>query len=128
MLYQFVGDSVVGFFGIPGETGDDASKALACARSLVDIGAAVAEEWQRQIDQAEPAAGVHVGMAVGEGLVSGVAFSSATGHSPGLQRRITLSGRNSHASNAYGRRNHQQLSPPRTVCVVETSTSECSVR
>jgi class 3 adenylate cyclase len=66
MLYQFVGDSVVGFFGIPGESGDDASKALACARSLVDIGAAVAEEWQRQIDQAEPAAGVHVGMAVGE--------------------------------------------------------------
>src|SRR4029453_13664003 len=66
MLYQFVGDSVVGFFGIPGETGDDASKALACARSLVDIGAAVAEEWQRQIDEAEPAAGVHVGMAVGE--------------------------------------------------------------
>jgi class 3 adenylate cyclase len=66
MLYQFVGDSVVGFFGIPGESRDDASKALACARSLVDIGAAVAEEWQRQIDQAEPAAGVHVGMAVGE--------------------------------------------------------------
>ena len=66
MLYQFVGDSVVGFFGIPEETGDDASKALACAQGLVDIGAAVAEEWQRQIDQAEPAAGVHVGMAVGE--------------------------------------------------------------
>jgi class 3 adenylate cyclase len=66
MLYQFVGDSVVGFFGIPAETGDDASKALACAQGLVDIGAAVAEEWQRQIDQAEPAAGVHVGMAVGE--------------------------------------------------------------
>jgi len=66
MLYQFVGDSVVGFFGIPAEAGDDASKALACAQGLVDIGAAVAEEWQRQIDQAEPAAGVHVGMAVGE--------------------------------------------------------------
>ena len=66
MLYQFVGDSVVGFFGIPAETGNDASRALECARSLVDIGAAVAEEWQRQIDQAEPAAGVHVGMAVGE--------------------------------------------------------------
>ena len=66
MLYQFVGDSVVGFFGIPAETGNDASRALECARSLVDIGAAVAEEWQRQIDQAEPAAGVHVGIAVGE--------------------------------------------------------------
>src|SRR5437867_10479245 len=66
MLYQFVGDSVVGFFGIPEAMGDDAAKALACAQGLVDIGAAVAEEWQRQIDQAEPAAGVHVGMAVGE--------------------------------------------------------------
>lgn len=66
MLYQFVGDSVVGFFGIPAGAGDDGSRALACARGLVDIGAAVAEEWQRQIDQIEPAAGVHVGMALGE--------------------------------------------------------------
>ena len=51
---------------IPQGAGDDASRALACARGLVDIGAAVAEEWQRQIDQVEPAAGVHVGMALGE--------------------------------------------------------------
>jgi hypothetical protein len=28
----------------------------------------------------------------------------------------------------YRRQNHQQLSPPRTAWVVETSTSECSVR
>ncbi len=66
MLYQFIGDSVVGFFGIPSGAVDDTSRALACARGLVDIGAAVAEEWQRQIDQVEPAAGVHVGMALGE--------------------------------------------------------------
>jgi len=66
MLYQFIGDSVVGFFGIPTPAGDDASRALACARGLVDIVAAVTEEWQRQIDQVEPAAGVHVGMALGE--------------------------------------------------------------
>jgi len=66
MLYQFIGDSVVGFFGIPLAAVDDTSRALACARGLVDIGAAVAEEWQRQIDQVEPAAGVHVGMALGE--------------------------------------------------------------
>jgi len=32
----------------------------------VDIGAAIAEQWQRQIDQAQPAAGVHVAMALGE--------------------------------------------------------------
>jgi class 3 adenylate cyclase len=66
MLYQFVGDSVVGFFGIPTSSAHDVSRALACARGLVDIGAAIAEQWQRQIDQAQPAAGVHVAMALGE--------------------------------------------------------------
>jgi len=66
MLYQFVGDSVVGFFGIPTSSPHDVSTALACARGLVDIGAAIAEQWQRQIDQAQPAAGVHVAMALGE--------------------------------------------------------------
>ncbi len=66
MLYQFVGDSVVGFFGIPTSSAHDVSKALACAGGLVDIGAAIAEQWQRQIDQAQPAAGVHVAMALGE--------------------------------------------------------------
>jgi len=66
MLYQFVGDSVVGFFGIPTSSAHDVSRALACARGLVDLGAAIAEQWQRQIDQAQPAAGVHVAMALGE--------------------------------------------------------------
>src|SRR5262245_6111572 len=66
MLYQFVGDSVVGFFGIPTSGAHDVSTALACARGLVDIGAAIAEQWQRQIDQAQPAAGVHVAMALGD--------------------------------------------------------------
>jgi len=66
MLYQFVGDSVVGFFGIPAGARDDGARALACARGLVDIGAAVAADWQRQIDQVEPAAGVRVSMALGE--------------------------------------------------------------
>ena len=37
-----------------------------CARGLVDIGASVAAEWQRQIDQIQTAAGVHVSMALGE--------------------------------------------------------------
>ena len=40
-----------------GRDGNDASRALECARSLVDIGAAVAEEWQRQIDQARARGG-----------------------------------------------------------------------
>jgi hypothetical protein len=40
MLYQFLGDSVVGLFGIPERTPDDAVQALHCARRLVEIGAA----------------------------------------------------------------------------------------
>lgn len=66
MLYQFLGDSVVGLFGIPERTSDDAAQALHCARRLVEIGAAVALEWQRDIDQIQSAAGVHVSMAVGD--------------------------------------------------------------
>lgn len=66
MLYQFLGDSVVGLFGIPERTPDDAAQALHCARRLVEIGAAVAREWQRDIDQIQSAAGVHVSMAIGD--------------------------------------------------------------
>jgi len=66
MLYQFLGDAVIGFFGIPARRADDASRALACARGLLDIGASVAEQWQRQIDRVQPAVGVHVAMALGD--------------------------------------------------------------
>jgi class 3 adenylate cyclase len=66
MLYQFLGDTVIGLFGIPSRGPDDASHALACARGLLDIGASVAEQWQRQIDRVQPAAGVHVGMTLGD--------------------------------------------------------------
>ncbi len=66
MLYQFLGDSVVGLFGIPERTPDDAAQALRCARRPVEIGAAVAREWQRDIDQIRSAAGVHISMALGD--------------------------------------------------------------
>jgi class 3 adenylate cyclase len=66
MLYQFLGDAVIGFFGIPSRGAHDASAALACARGLLDVGASVAEQWQRQIDRVQPAAGVHVAMALGD--------------------------------------------------------------
>ncbi len=66
MLYQFLGDTVIGFFGIPSRGADDASRALACAHGLLDVGASVAEQWQRQIDRVQPAAGVHVAMAIGD--------------------------------------------------------------
>ena len=66
MLYQFVGDGVIGLFGLPQPTPDYLQAALACARALVDIGDSVAHEWQRQIDRVQSAKGVHVGMALGE--------------------------------------------------------------
>jgi class 3 adenylate cyclase len=66
MLYQFAGDAVVGLFGVPEVTPGYLGRAVECARGLVDIGASVATEWQRQIDQIQPAAGVHVSMALGD--------------------------------------------------------------
>jgi class 3 adenylate cyclase len=66
MLYQFLGDSVVGLFGVPEAPPGYLEQAVECARSLVDIGTSVATEWQRQIDQIQPAAGVHVSMTLGD--------------------------------------------------------------
>ena len=66
MLYQFLGDSVVGLFGVPEGTPDYVAHALECARGLVDVGASVATGWQRQIDQVQPAAGVHVSMTLSD--------------------------------------------------------------
>jgi len=66
MLYQFGGDSVVGLFGVPERVPGYVGHALECARGLVDIGASVATGWQRQIDQIQPAAGVHVSMTLGD--------------------------------------------------------------
>lgn len=66
MLYQFLGDSVVGVFGIPEPTREHVTRALRCAQRLVDIGASVANEWQRDIDKVQSAAGVHVSLALGD--------------------------------------------------------------
>lgn len=66
MLYQFLGDSVIGLFGVPEAPPRYLDRAIECARGLVDIGASVAAEWQRQIDHIQSAAGVHVAMALGD--------------------------------------------------------------
>ena len=66
MLYQFAGDSVFGVFGVPEKVPGYIAHALECARGLIDIGASVATGWQRQIDQIQPAAGVHVSMTLGD--------------------------------------------------------------
>jgi class 3 adenylate cyclase len=66
MLYQFAGDSVVGLFGVPEHSRGYLTRAVDCARGLVDVGASVATWWQRQIDQIQPSAGVRVSMTVGD--------------------------------------------------------------
>ncbi|MGH7331157.1 MAG: adenylate/guanylate cyclase domain-containing protein [Candidatus Rokuibacteriota bacterium] len=66
MLYQFQGDSVVGLFGVPEGFPGYLTRAIDCARGLIDVGASVATEWQRQIDQVQPAAGVHVSMTLSD--------------------------------------------------------------
>jgi class 3 adenylate cyclase len=66
MLYQFVGDEVIGFFGLPeGEEGFVA-RALETAKALVSIGESVSHHWQRRIDRVQASAGVHIGMAIGD--------------------------------------------------------------
>lgn len=66
MLYQFVGDEVIGLFGLPDGSAGFAHDALETARALVSIGNSVSHHWQRQIDRVQAAGGVHIGLAVGD--------------------------------------------------------------
>lgn len=66
MVYQFIGDSVVGLFGLPVGGGGDADRALQCARRLGEIGRAVSVGWQSRIDRMQKAMGAHVGLTVGD--------------------------------------------------------------
>lgn len=66
MLYQFLGDAVIALFGVPERGADDVTRAMTCAKALLDIGASVATEWQRQIDHVQVAAGMHIAMTVGD--------------------------------------------------------------
>lgn len=65
MLYQFVGDEVVGIFGIPVTDGDYIEHAVDCAEALIEIGKSVSVDWQREIDHSMDASGVHIGIAMG---------------------------------------------------------------
>ncbi|MBC7815928.1 MAG: adenylate/guanylate cyclase domain-containing protein [Planctomycetaceae bacterium] len=66
MLYQFVGDEVIGFFGIPDRTSGFPQAALETARALTGIGNSVSHHWQRQIDRVQASGGVHIGVALGD--------------------------------------------------------------
>ena len=66
MLYQFLGDAVIGIFGVPDQAAGYESRSFECARALLEIGASVSNEWQRRIDRLQPVQGAHIGMAIGE--------------------------------------------------------------
>ncbi|HSE98589.1 MAG TPA: adenylate/guanylate cyclase domain-containing protein, partial [Blastocatellia bacterium] len=66
MLYQFVGDEVIGLYGLPDRAAGYIESALDCAQALVDLGNSVSNEWQRQIDRVQEACGVHIGMSLAD--------------------------------------------------------------
>ena len=66
MLYQFLGDAVIGFFGIPDHVARYVDDAFECARSLLMLGESVSYEWQRQLDRIQPVRGSHIGVALGD--------------------------------------------------------------
>jgi len=65
MLYQFVGDEVVGLFGLHGDPARSARQAMDAARGLLAIGNSVSHHWQRRLDRVQPSAGLHVGISSG---------------------------------------------------------------
>jgi class 3 adenylate cyclase len=66
MMCQFVGDEVLALFGVPDVQDGYATRALDCARSLLQIGSSVSNRWQREIDRVQPSGGVHIGMSIGD--------------------------------------------------------------
>jgi len=66
MLYQFLGDSVIGFFGIPNHPASCVDYAFDCARSLLMVGESVSNEWQRHLDRIQAVRGSHIGIALGD--------------------------------------------------------------
>jgi class 3 adenylate cyclase len=66
MLYQFAGDEVIGLFGIPDHPHGFTEAVLDTARALCRIGESVSQAWQRRIDRVQTAAGLHVGVAIGD--------------------------------------------------------------
>ncbi len=66
MFYQFVGDEVIGLFGVPESDESCAERALTTALTLADIGKSISNHWQGRIDRAQNAAGLHMGLSIGE--------------------------------------------------------------
>jgi serine/threonine protein kinase/class 3 adenylate cyclase len=71
MLCQFVGDEVFALFGIPDRRPGYLQDALETAQALLSTGLSVSNHWQRHIDRAQSAAGLHIGMALGDVQIVG---------------------------------------------------------
>lgn len=66
MLENFVGDQILALFGVPDRHPGYIEHALLAAKGLLQIGAAVGDDWQRKIDRVQPSVGMHVGVAYGD--------------------------------------------------------------
>lgn len=66
MLYQFAGDRVYAFYGLPDRPPGYLKAALRCARAITDLGESISNRWQRQLHREQQAKGVHIGIVLGE--------------------------------------------------------------
>lgn len=66
MLYEFVGDEVIGLFGIPEHLPRSLELALNAAKAIIEVGDSVSLQWQRHLDRVQESGGVHIGMTVGD--------------------------------------------------------------
>jgi class 3 adenylate cyclase len=66
VLSQFVGDEVVGIFGLPQKEPGFVRCAYEAAQAMLDIGLSVSSSWQQQIDRVQATSGLHIGMAIGD--------------------------------------------------------------
>lgn len=66
MVHQFLGDAVIGLFGIPDHVAHYVDDAFDCSRSLLMLGESVSYEWQRHLDRIQPVRGSHIGVALGD--------------------------------------------------------------
>ena len=127
MLYQFLGDGVIGLFGIPTHSIDYIERGFDCARSLLTIGDAISNEWQRQLDRLQPVRGCHIGMAMGDLQLLSLRPFSRT-HTGVIGDAINMAARlSSHAqpgqivvSNIV----YQSLDPASQSCLRETEPIE----
>ena len=66
MLYQFVGDQIIGLFGIPEPEPEYVNDAFECARALMDIGDSVSLGWRRRLANPPERYGLHTSLAMGD--------------------------------------------------------------